>query len=480
MYTCIHIHIYTYTHIHIYTYIYIYIHIIYKFYSKSLCHHDLWKSSWPSQTWHVFDIDDSVPYNSATGRDFEPAAAPSRAGLSMASTGKLVLIQCAVLLNCCETHKHAVFQIVGVVVDMPFHVQVSLYAHAAQSLVWNAVLSRRTLTPMAACDHHSGVIFWSAAFFQGSLHERLNFPFFPAMVSKAAGGPMPIPTRNLGAGSEPLGGSPWKAGTQRQMLEWIPCAGAAEVIWSSKLKVRRHGPVAVDMLAAYCRWVKSKHVQRAPIFLHFLLVHQGAVPLREFHLWMEVRPFIDHHHRLSNIYPSKVGITMHYPLLSHMFQLFPTISHQKIRYFPSDMFQFCYQKELVLSHPNSQAEAMDEILDCGEDDASEEESCFEDPMGPLGLLGWNTLILVIFGDFWWLFTTLGCLFGLIWDETTWFLVIYSWWDIPSTKFTARPWKQTCFLGKVIFQPLAHSLRFLGWKVGIYIVFLYPPLLRSFY
>jgi hypothetical protein len=77
------------------------------------------KSYRPSQTWHVFEIDDSVPYNSATGRDFEPAVAPSRAGLSMASTGKLVLIQCAVLLNCCETHKHAVFQIVGVV-DMPF------------------------------------------------------------------------------------------------------------------------------------------------------------------------------------------------------------------------------------------------------------------------------------------------------------------------------------------------------------------------
>ena len=36
-----------------------------------------------------------------------------------------------------------------------------------------------------------------------------------------------------------------------------------------------------------------------------------------------------------------------------------------------------------------------------------------------------------------------------------------------------------FGGKVIFQPPAHSLRFLGWKVGIYIVFLYPPFYGHF-
>lgn len=78
---------------------------------------------------------------------------------------------------------------------------------------------------------------------------------------------------------------------------------------------------------------------------------------------------------------------MHYPLLSHMFQLFPTNFPPKNSVFSIRYVPFFSQKELVLSHPNSQAEAMDEILDCGEDDASEEESCFEDPMGPLGLLG---------------------------------------------------------------------------------------------
>ena len=56
-------------------------------------------------------------------------------------------------------------------------------------------------------------------------------------------------------------------------------------------------------------------------------------------------------------YPSKVGITMHYPLLSHMFQLFPTISHQKTRYFPSDMFHFfprkswCYPIQIPRQRP---------------------------------------------------------------------------------------------------------------------------------
>ena len=224
-----------------------------------------------------------MPYNSATGRDFEPAAAPSRAGLSMASTGKLVLIQCAVLLNCCETHKHAVFQIVGVE-DMPFSCAgVLVCSCSSKSGLECGSVEEDT-------DSHGRL----RSSQRRHLLELLPFSRVPFMNASTSlffllwcprlGDPMPIPTRNLGAGSEPLGGSPWKAGTQRQMLEWIPCAGAAEVIWSSKLKVRRHGPVAVDMLAANCRWVKSKHMQRAPIFLHFLLVHQGVAPLREFHL----------------------------------------------------------------------------------------------------------------------------------------------------------------------------------------------------
>ena len=187
----IHIYVYTYTHRHIYKYTHIHIHIIYiyTFYSKVLwrkfvspwfvkkflaitnlaCFWNRWfgavQLSYRQRLWASCRTKQSWPQHGVH----------RKAGAnSMCSVAELLRNTQTCSFPNCWCWRYAIFMCRCPCMLMQLKVWFGMrFCRGGHWLPW-------ALAIITAASS-----FGAASFFQGSLHERLNFPFFPAMVSKA-------------------------------------------------------------------------------------------------------------------------------------------------------------------------------------------------------------------------------------------------------------------------------------------------------